>query len=125
MQILLDTHVVLWALSGDDRLDRRAVELITDGRSVVFVSAVSVWEITVKRSLGKLRAPTDVVGAIDRAGFEHLPLSLQHAEAVAELPPHHRDPFDRMLVAQARCDQLTLMTHDAAVQRYDVQLLVV
>lgn len=125
MQLLLDTHVLLWALSGDDRLAESAVDTIADGRNAVYVSAVSVWEAVTKQSLGKLRAPADLVAAIDEVGFRHLSLSLVHAGAVSELPRHHRDPFDRMLIAQARSDRLTLMTHDAAMQRYDVQLIVV
>jgi PIN domain nuclease of toxin-antitoxin system len=125
VQLLLDTHVLLWTLSGDDRLGTSAVDTIADGRNVVYVSSVSVWEVATKRSLGKLRAPADLVAAVDAAGFRHLPLSLEHADAVSELPGHHRDPFDRMLIAQARTDRLTLMTHGAVMQRYDVQLIAV
>jgi PIN domain nuclease of toxin-antitoxin system len=123
MQLLLDTHVLLWAISGDERLTPAASETIADGRNVVYVSAASVREIAIKRSLGKLRAPTDIVSAIDAAGFTHLPITLQHADAIAELPDLHADPFDRILIAQATSDQLTLVTHDRQVLRYDVATL--
>ena len=125
MQLLLDTHVLLWSLAGDERLGERAVDLIEDGRNVVYVSAASIWEISIKRSLGKLRVPGDVLAEVDAASFIRLPISFEHADAVAALPDLHADPFDRMLIAQARTDRLTLMTHDALMQRYDVQLIAV
>jgi len=125
VQLLLDTHVLLWSLAGDERLGERAVDLIEDGRNVVYVSAASIWEISIKRSLGKLRVPGDVLAEVDAASFIRLPISFEHADAVAALPDLHADPFDRMLIAQARTDRLTLMTHDALMQRYDVQLIAV
>ena len=125
MQLLLDTHVLLWSLAGDDRLGDRAVDLIEDGRNVVYVSAASIWEISIKRSLGKLRVPGDVPTEVDAASFIRLPISFEHADAVAALPDLHADPFDRMLIAQARTDRSTLMTDDALMQRYDVQLIAV
>ena len=125
MQLLLDTHVLLWSLTGDHRLGTSAVDTIADGRNVVYVSAVTVLEVVTKQALGKLRAPADLVAAINEVGYRHLPLSLEHADAVSELPDHHRDPFDRMLIAQACTDRLTLMTHDVLMQRYDVQLIAV
>jgi len=125
VQLLLDTHVLLWSLAGDDRLGDRAVDLIEDGRNVVYVSAASIWEISIKRSLGKLRVPGDVPTEVDAASFVRLPISFEHAVEVAALPDLHADPFDRMLIAQARTDRLTLMTDDAVMQRYDVQLIAV
>ena len=125
MQLLLDTHVLLWSLAGDERLGERAVDLIEDGRNVVYVSAASIWEISIKRSLGKLRVPGDVLAEVDAASFIRLPISFEHADAVAALPDLHADPFDRMLIAQARTDRLTLMTHDVVMRRYDVQLIAV
>jgi len=125
VQFLLDTHVLLWSLAGDDRLGDRAVDLIEDGRNVVYVSAASIWEISIKRSLGKLRVPGDVPTEVDAASFIRLPISFEHAVEVAALPDLHADPFDRMLIAQARTDRLTLMTDDALMQRYDVQLIAV
>jgi len=125
VQLLLDTHVLLWSLAGDERLGERAVDLIEDGRNVVYVSAASIWEISIKRSLGKLRVPGDVLAEVDAASFIRLPISFEHADAVAALPDLHADPFDRMLIAQARTDRLTLMTHDVVMRRYDVQLIAV
>ncbi len=123
MKLLLDTHVLLWALLDDERLTPAANDAISDGRNVVFASAASVWEVAIKRSLGKLRAPTSIVAAIDEARFTHLPITLNHADAVTMLPDHHRDPFDRILVAQAEVDGLTLVTHDSQVLQYDVATL--
>ena len=120
MQLLLDTHVLLWSLAGDERLGDRAVEVIEDGRNVVYVSAASIWEISIKRSLGKLRVPDDVVAEVDAASFTRLPISFEHADAVATLPDLHADPFDRMLVAQATADRLVLMTRDPMVLQYHV-----
>jgi len=125
VQLLLDTHVLLWSLAGDDRLGDRAVDLIEDGRNVVYVSAASIWEISIKRSLGKLRVPGDVPTEVDAASFIRLPISFEHAVEVTALPDLHADPFDRMLIAQARTERLTLMTHDPLMQRYDVQLIAV
>lgn len=123
MRLLLDTHVLLWALADDARLLPSARDRIADGRSSVFVSAVSAWEITIKRALGKLRVPDDLVEQLRMARFEDLDITIEHALAVADLPDHHRDPFDRLLVAQARVDGLTIVTHDPQVQQYDVAVL--
>lgn len=123
MNLLLDTHVLLWALTDDERLRPEARSVISDGRNVVHVSAVSAWEITIKRALGKLRAPDDLAEQLGNAGFEGLDVTVEHALAVGALPDLHRDPFDRLLIAQARVASLTLVTNDAQVQRYDVALL--
>ena len=112
--------MLLWSLVGDERLGDRAVEVIEDGRNVVYVSAASIWEISIKRSLGKLRVPDDVLAEVDAASFTRLPISFEHADAVAALPDLHADPFDRMLVAQASADRLVLMTHDPLVMQYGV-----
>lgn len=120
MHLLLDTHVVLWALTDNARLSIAARDAIADGDNLVFVSAVSAWEITIKRSLGKLRAPDDLVDQLRAAHFDPLHLTVEHALAVGELPDLHRDPFDRMLVAQARVETLTIVTADPQVLRYEV-----
>lgn len=125
MSFLLDTHVLLWALTDDPRLIGEARGAITDGRTRVFVSAVSAWEIVVKKALGKLRAPDDLADQLQKQRFVPLDVTVAHALAVGDLPDHHADPFDRMLVAQARCDRLTLVTHDALIRQYDVQVLAV
>jgi len=120
MQLLLDTHVLLWSLAGDERLGERAADIIEDGRNVVYVSAASIWEISIKRSIGKLRLPGDVLAEVDAASFTRLAISFEHADAVASLPDLHADPFDRMLIAQASTDRLVLMTHDPLVLQYGV-----
>lgn len=122
MNLLLDTHALLWWLA-DEQLDAGARAAIEDPENVVWVSAASVWEIAIKRSLGKLRTGADLLGAVEWSGFERLPIAMDHAEAAGALPPHHRDPFDRMLVAQAQLLDLAIVTRDAAFDAYDVELL--
>ena len=123
MRLLLDTHVLLWALTDDPSLSAAARAAIVDGRNRVVVSAVSAWEITIKRSLGKLRAPADLAEAVAAHRFTPLAVSLEHALAFGALPDLHRDPFDRLLVAQAGVEGLTIVTRDRAIARYDVDVL--
>jgi PIN domain nuclease of toxin-antitoxin system len=123
VQLLLDTHVLLWWLSDDPRLGPQARAHIGAAGSDVFVSAATAWEIAVKRAAGKLDAPWDVGAELEEEGFLELPIELEHAIAAAELPRHHTDPFDRLLVAQARSEGLWLVTSDDAIRRYDVPWL--
>ena len=123
MRLLLDTHVLLWSLADDPRLATSVRDLIIDSEVGVFVSAASAWEITIKQGLGKLRAPDDLPAQLVAARFEALPISVEHAVAVLDLPDHHRDPFDRMLIAQARVEGLTVVTHDPQIGRYEVAVL--
>ena len=123
MNLLLDTHVLLWALADDPELAGDAREAIIDPSNLVIVSAVSAWEIVIKANLGKLRAPDDLPMQLRRAAFEPLPVTIEHAMAVGELPAHHADPFDRLLVAQSRTEELTLVTRDARILDYDVASL--
>ncbi len=118
MRILLDTHLLLWWLADDPSLSGEARALIGDPENTVFVSAVSLWEIWLKESLGKLRLPTGFEERLAAEAFEALPLTAAQTREVAPLPWHHRDPFDRMLVAQARAENLTLLTADAPVAAY-------
>lgn len=122
MNLLLDTHALLWWLADSD-LTALAVEAIADPENVVMVSAISVWEIGIKRSLGKLAAPEGLIDVITDSGFEPLPIAFSHARAAGALPPHHRDPFDRMLIAQAMTDGLHVVTRDVAFEAYDVKTL--
>jgi PIN domain nuclease of toxin-antitoxin system len=122
VRLLLDTHVVLWWWDDDKRLSaeaREAVAVATDVR----VSAASVWERGIKRALGRLDLPADYVDHVERAGFRPLAVTLRHAAAAGELPRHHDDPFDRMLVAQARLEDLTLVTADRRLPDYGVPIL--
>ncbi len=113
MRLLLDTHILLWWLKDDSLLPPRAGVLVADRGNQIFVSPMSVWEIAIKSHLGKLKADVDEVRAAAlQSGFQPLPFTLDHAAAVAQLPHHHGDPFDRALVAQALFEPLTLLTHD-------------
>ena len=116
-RILLDTQLILWALSGNRRLPREARRLID--QSEVFVSAASIWEMAIKSSLGKLDAdPIAVNDALAPSGFDELGVAGEHAAYVAQLPPHHRDPFDRLLVAQSVLEALVLVTTDRQLEPY-------
>jgi PIN domain nuclease of toxin-antitoxin system len=121
-RLLVDTHVLLWWLTDDPALSPPARDAIADPVNEPFVSAASVWEIAIKRSLGKLTAPDDLPDRIEDEGFAWLPISANHAWQVRELPPHHRDPFDRMLVAQALIERLALITSDPHFGPYGVQV---
>ena len=125
MKLLLDAHALLWWLSGDSRLGRRARAAIVDPSNFVFVSAATAWEIAVKRALGKLGAPGDIDDWLVQNNFRPLPIQIAEAVAAAELPLHHRDPFDRLLVAQARMGGMTIVTIDANISKYDVPVLAV
>jgi PIN domain nuclease of toxin-antitoxin system len=124
VRLLLDTHVLLWVLAGDRRLKRSSREIITSARTVV-VSVVSAWEIALKAAAGKLRAPADIEAAVLESGLITTTLDFADVAECARLPAHHPDPFDRMLVAQARVRGLTLMTSDRQLERYDVPLLLI
>ena len=123
MNLLLDTHTLIWALEGNPGLSAAAREAIIDGDNIVFVSAVSVWEISIKKALGKLDAPDTLLEEIDRHRFTPLEITLEHGDRAGKLPPIHMDPFDRMLIAQAQSEQLTLVTRDNEIQKYQVQCL--
>ena len=122
MSLLLDTHAFLWWVGGA-RLDSVASSRIADPDTLVAVSAASAWEIAIKRSTGKLRFDGDVAAEVTANGFEPLPIGLDHAVRAGALPAHHRDPFDRMLVAQAQAEGLTLVTRDTRLRDYDVEIL--
>ena len=117
MRVLLDTHLLLWALGAPARLPAAARRVIRDAD--VYVSAASIWEISIKVALGKLRAdPHEVLAALEPAGFLRLSISAEHAARVASLPPIHRDPFDRLLVAQALVEPMRLLTDDTVLGGY-------
>ncbi len=121
MRLLLDTHVLIWWDEGAP-MSTRAMQAIRAAEQV-YVSAVTGWEIAVKASLGRIETSREVARAVAESGFEELPLRLAHAEALRALPWHHRDPFDRMLVAQARSEGLTFVTRDRTLRRYGVKLI--
>lgn len=122
MWLLLDTHVLLWWLSAQ-HLRPEAAAAIAAVSSDVWVSAATVWEMSIKATLEKLAVPDDLSDQLTHHGFDILPIGLPHALAVRSLPPHHADPFDRMLVAQAQIEDLTLVTRDANIRRYAARVL--
>ena len=119
MRLLLDTHVVLWQLNGERLLPTRAQAAIRSAQTI-YVSAVSFAEIGVKAAIGKLNVPDDLVDYVVSSGVKVLSLSPEHGLGVARLPMHHRDPFDRLLVSQARAEDLTIVTADQQIPGYDV-----
>lgn len=124
MRLLLDTHILLWWLSHDPALSDEAKKLIRDTPEV-YISVATTWELAIKQQIGKLTAPDDLLERVESAGFTHLAINFHHAVAAGRLPLVHRDPFDRMLVAQARCEGLTLMTHNSDIQKYEVDTFAV
>ncbi len=120
VNLLLDTHTLLWWLADDPGLTDVATAVISDEDNIVYVSAASAWEVSIKASLGKLRAPKDLVDAIRASEFEPLAISAEHAVLAGALPLIHRDPFDRMLVAQATLEQLSIVSRDPRLAEYGV-----
>lgn len=123
MNLLLDTHVLLWWLDANPTLSDKANSVIADGNNIVFVSAAVIWEIRIKQALGKLEIPANFRRVLDRQPFEMLAISAEHAHAVGDLPAYHRDPFDRMLIAQATVERLTLVTRDDIIGKYEIPVI--
>jgi PIN domain nuclease of toxin-antitoxin system len=126
--LLLDTHVAIWAVIGDPRLEQRAKDLLQDDANEVFVSVVCVWEIAIKRRVARRTGSMplsceDAIAAFERARFDMLPVSAAHAAAVEALPMLHRDPFDHLLLAQALNEPMRLVTHDARLAAYDASII--
>lgn len=123
MRLLLDTHVLLWWLAGDRHLPTESRDAIESPENECAASVATVWEIEIKRAANRLKAPTDVIGTLERVDIPLLPIEGRHAVAAARLPAHHADPFDRVLVAQASLDGFMLVTHDARMRAYGVSIL--
>ncbi len=123
MNLLLDTHVLLWWLDDYPTLSRKAKAAIADGKNLVFISAVVIWEIRIKQALGKLAIPQNFQKVLNAQPFEMLDITVEHAHEIGDLPAHHRDPFDRMLVAQAKVEHLTLVTRDIRLKKYKIPLI--
>ncbi len=121
--LLLDSHALLWWEADDARLSERAREQIELEESVVFFSAVSLWELAIKQALGRLRLPDTLSSRLVEEGFQEVPVTAAHGLLAGGLPRHHSDPFDRMLVAQARSEGLTIITADTRIAAYDVPVL--
>ena len=122
-RLLLDTHALLWALTSPLRLNEYAREAIMDPANVVYVSAVSGWEIALKSNLGKLEAPDNLQAKALESGFTLLNVTFSHGVQAGSLPLHHRDPFDRLLIAQAQAEGLLLVTRDARIRQYGLQTM--
>lgn len=123
MSYLLDTHTLLWWLANHPTLSPSAQEVIANPNNLILVSAVSAWEISIKKAIGKLEAPSDLPTVIKRNRFEPLPISIQDGLDAGALPSYHNDPFDRMLIAQALSHNLIIITRDEKFKQYDVSLL--
>lgn len=123
MNLLLDTHILLWWLDDSDFLSKHAHDAIATTDNLIFVSVAVIWEIRIKQALGKLEITVDFLNVLKQQGFELLSISAEHAFEVGELPMHHRDPFDRMLIAQAMEEGLTIVTHDRVFKKYKVPIL--
>ncbi len=122
MRLLVDTHILLWALSDDPRLNSKKRHALLEAQETI-VSAVTVWEISIKRALGKLNVSENPLKYAAAAGYIPLPITWTHAEIAGALIPHHADPFDRLLIAQAQCEGLTILTKDSVFRRYNVSVV--
>ena len=123
MRLLVDSHVLLWHVLDDPRLGPGPTAAIEADDAEVLVSTASLWEVAIKVGLGKLDAPDDLPERAEQLGFELLPVSAEHAWRVRGLPPHHRDPFDRLLIAQAQVERLPIVTADPSFADYDVTVV--
>jgi len=120
---LLDTHIFVWAMEGSKLLPESIKNKIADPNNKIFVSVASIWEIVIKRHLKKIKIAFDIETSIEKAGIEVLAIEASHALETEKLPPHHKDPFDRMLVAQAIVEKLMIITEDGKIKKYDVSVL--
>lgn len=128
MNLLLDTHVALWAITDSPRLPAKARDVLVSPKTTIWVSAASIWEIAIKHALGRGDMPVSAQDALryfQDSGYRMLSIEPEHAAAVAELPAHHADPFDRILVAQALVEPMRLMTHDMLVARYSDTIIAI
>ncbi len=123
MNVLLDTHAFLWWLDDNSIMSGKARKAISNPDNLVFVSAASVWEIRIKEALGKITIPKNFQAVLEEQPFEMLAITVDHAHALGMLPMIHRDPFDRMLIAQARIEKLTIITHDGLFKKYHIPVI--
>jgi len=122
-RVLLDTSVLLWWLAGSSQLGKEARTIVADAETEVFVSAATIWEISIKLELGKLKAPKNMEREVEREGFSKLAITLTHGQLAGSLPKIHRDAFDRMLVAQAQLEDLELVSADPVFAKYSIRLI--
>ena len=120
---LLDTHILIWWFEGSPKLKPEIREIIQSGANAIYLSSGAIWEMAIKQSIGRLEFPSDLESLLQEDNIQVLPIAASHALAVATLPHHHRDPFDRIQIVQAQLDGLTLISRDEAFEQYDVQLI--
>ena len=125
MNFLLDTHILLWWLYDEPKLSKHGRTLISAPENNIFVSAVSGWEIAIKKALGKLISPDDLEMALEKNNFQALDITFAHSQVVGILPPFHDDPFDRMLIAQSKLENLSLITHDKKLKQYEAKIILI
>lgn len=128
MRILLDTHIILWAVTDSPKLPDAAREMIQDERNQIYFSAASIWEVAIKYSMSPDQLPVssgDLLKYVEQSGYMELPVSAEHASGVAVLPPVHKDPFDRILVAQAIAEPMRFLTHDRLLEQYGSPVFIV
>ena len=123
MNLCLDTHILLWWLDDNPSLSKKGKTVIADTNNLIILSAAVIWEMRIKQALGKLEIAANFYTVLKQQGFEMLPISSDHAYAVGDLPMYHRDPFDRMILAQAKLENLTIVTHDAIFHKYGIPIL--
>ncbi|MBN9542883.1 MAG: type II toxin-antitoxin system VapC family toxin [Alphaproteobacteria bacterium] len=123
MHYLIDTHIFLWWIDNNKKLSEKIKSVIANPSNIIFVSSVTTWEITIKKSLGKLEVPDNIIEIIEECGFETLSISPIHTLGIENLPDIHDDPFDRLLISQAICEDLILITNDQYIKQYDLKLL--
>ncbi len=123
MNLLLDTHIILWWLDDNILLPQQYHQAIADRNNICFVSAASVWEISIKSAIGKVDIPDNYMAILRKQNFEEMLISWHHASKVRHLPMYHKDPFDRLLIAQAIVEDLTILTVDKIIPEYDVKTL--
>ncbi len=120
---LIDTHILIWWLDGSNKLGAEVRDILKSGSNAIYLSSGAVWEMAIKESIGRLEVPHDLEEVLRQEGIEVLPIKASHALAVATLPQHHRDPFDRIQIVQAQLEGLTLISRDEAFGQYDVELI--
>lgn len=123
MKYLLDTHIILWWLTNPDTIQKKAQKIIRDKSNVVYVSSASLWEMAIKKSIGRLTLPHNLIEIIAMEGFKLLPINAEESLGVADLAMHHTDPFDRLLIMQAKLNDLIIITRDSKMAEYPVIMI--
>ncbi|MBF0266097.1 MAG: type II toxin-antitoxin system VapC family toxin [Gammaproteobacteria bacterium] len=122
-KILIDTHVFLWWISDNKNLGENARKYISNPQNRIYLSSVSSWEISIKKNKGLLEAPDDIASIVNEEGFEELPISIFHGELAGKLESIHKDPFDRMMIAQAKAEAMELLTDDLYIKKYSISII--